>query len=62
MEPRDNHFEISGLRFHYVEWGNSDSEPMLLLHGFMGHAHIWDNVAPVFAERYMRWRTSAARD
>ena len=52
MEPRDNHLEVNGLRFHYLEWGNPDSQPMLLLHGFMGHAHVWDNVAPVFAERY----------
>ena len=52
MEPRDNHLEVSGLRLHYLEWGKPDSEPMLLLHGFMGHAHVWDNVASVFAERY----------
>lgn len=52
MEPRDNHLEVNGLRFHYLEWGKVDSEPMLLLHGFMGHAHVWDNVASAFAERY----------
>jgi pimeloyl-ACP methyl ester carboxylesterase len=52
MKPIERHREVNGLRLHYLEWGKGDSEPMLLLHGFMGHAHVWDNVASVFAERY----------
>ncbi len=52
MEPRDSHLEVNGLRLHYIEWGEADSEPILLLHGFMGHAHVWDSVAPAFAEHY----------
>jgi pimeloyl-ACP methyl ester carboxylesterase len=38
---------------HYLEWGDaSNSQVMLLLHGFRGHAHWWDFVAPWFADEY----------
>jgi pimeloyl-ACP methyl ester carboxylesterase len=38
---------------HYLEWGDSCNErAMLLLHGFRGHAHWWDFVAPWFAQDY----------
>jgi pimeloyl-ACP methyl ester carboxylesterase len=38
---------------HYLEWGDaSNSRVMLLLHGFLGHAHWWDFVAPWFASEY----------
>src|SRR5271163_1080267 len=38
---------------HYLEWGDA-SNPlvMLLLHGFLGHAHWWDFVAPWFSAEY----------
>jgi pimeloyl-ACP methyl ester carboxylesterase len=52
MEPVDRYLEVNGIRLHYLEWGTPDFEPLLLLHGFMGHAHMWDNIAPVLAERY----------
>ena len=38
---------------HYLEWGESlNPRVMLLLHGFRGHAHWWDFVAPWFAHDY----------
>ncbi len=38
---------------HYLEWGDqSNPRVMLLLHGFRGHAHWWDFVAPWFAADY----------
>lgn len=38
---------------HYLEWGDSANQRvMLLLHGFRGHAHWWDFVAPWFAHDY----------
>lgn len=52
MEPADRYLEVNGLRMHYLDWGNPHSETLLFLHGFMGHAHTWDNVVPGFAERY----------
>ena len=38
---------------HYLEWGDpANPRVMLLLHGFRGHAHWWDFVAPWFAAAY----------
>lgn len=38
---------------HYLEWGDSTNpRVLLLLHGFLGHAHWWDFIAPWFAREY----------
>jgi pimeloyl-ACP methyl ester carboxylesterase len=42
VKAEDKYAEINGLRLHYLDWGNDCKRPMLLLHGFMGHAHVWD--------------------
>ena len=40
-------------RTHYLEWGDrSNPRVLLLLHGFRGHAHWWDFIAPWFADDY----------
>jgi pimeloyl-ACP methyl ester carboxylesterase len=52
MLPKDEYQEIKGLRLHYLDWGKSGQQPMLLLHGFMAHAHVWDEFAPGFRDRY----------
>ncbi len=33
------------LRLHYVDWGNPDAPPLLLLHGGRDHCRNWDWVA-----------------
>jgi pimeloyl-ACP methyl ester carboxylesterase len=33
------------LRLHYVDWGNPDSPPLLLVHGGRDHCRNWDWVA-----------------
>jgi pimeloyl-ACP methyl ester carboxylesterase len=38
---------------HFLQWGESSNpRVLLLLHGFLGHAHWWDFVAPWFAADY----------
>jgi pimeloyl-ACP methyl ester carboxylesterase len=38
---------------HSLEWGDpANPRVMLMLHGFLGHAHWWDFVAPWFAADY----------
>lgn len=51
-EPQDRYVDINGLRMHYLDWGNRGLQPMLLLHGFSAHAHIWDTFAPSFSSHY----------
>jgi pimeloyl-ACP methyl ester carboxylesterase len=47
------HVQAAGRRLHYLEWpGPAGAPPLLLLHGFLGHAHWWDFVAPSLAENH----------
>lgn len=50
--PREHTVEARGLRFHYVEWGDPASPPMVLLHGMSAMCRIWDHFAPAFQDRY----------
>lgn len=47
-EPRDVYLEANRLRLHLLEWGAGD-RVVLLLHGYLEHAHGWDFVAPRLA-------------
>jgi pimeloyl-ACP methyl ester carboxylesterase len=48
VTPRDRFIDANRLRHHLLEW--SESGPtVLLLHGFLEHAHAWDFVAPRLA-------------
>ena len=52
VEPQDRYLEVNGLLLHYFDWGNEKEQPMVLLHGFMAHAHVWDNFALDFRSHY----------
>ena len=52
VKPEDKYVHINGLELHYLEWGNRACRPMLLLHGFMGHAHVWDAFSSEFRNEY----------
>ena len=51
-EPAEKYLDVNGIRFHYLDWGNDKLQPILLLHGFMAHAHVWDDFAQNFRTRY----------
>jgi len=51
--PRDRFVESNRLRLHMLEWGAA-GPTVLLLHGFLEHAHTWDLVAPSLAEAGFR--------
>ena len=36
---------VNGLRLHLLDWGGEGRPPLLLLHGFTGHAHAWDTLS-----------------
>ncbi|HEX2942563.1 MAG TPA: alpha/beta hydrolase [Rhodopila sp.] len=42
------------LRFHYLEWGQPDAPPVVLLHGGHQSAHSWDLVSLWLASRGFR--------
>jgi pimeloyl-ACP methyl ester carboxylesterase len=45
LMPRDRTVVVDGLKLHLLDWGGEGREPLLLLHGFTGHAHAWDTLA-----------------
>ena len=50
---RSGQLKTGDHQTHYLEWGDpANSQVMLLLHGFRGHAHWWDFIAPWFARDY----------
>ncbi len=51
-EPTSAHVEINGLRIHYLEWGDADATPMVMLHGLRAYAHWFDEFAAVVNDRY----------
>jgi len=50
---RSHYVEATGIRLHYLEWEGPPGAPaLLLLHGYLAHAHWWDFVAPWLATQY----------
>jgi len=45
LSPLDRDFSVKGLRLHVLDWGGEGRTPLLLLHGFTGHAHAWDTLS-----------------
>ncbi len=43
--PVSRHWMSRRLRLHYLDWGNPNAPPLLLLHGGADHARNWDRVA-----------------
>jgi pimeloyl-ACP methyl ester carboxylesterase len=45
LRPLDRYLAVNGLRLHLLDWGGDGRVPLLLLHGFTGHAHAWDTLS-----------------
>ena len=43
--PTSRIFFSQRLRLHYVDWGNPDAPPLLLVHGGRDHCRNWDWIA-----------------
>jgi pimeloyl-ACP methyl ester carboxylesterase len=41
---------VNGIEMYYAIYGSG--EPLILLHGGLGHADVWGNQIPAFAKRY----------
>ena len=51
-QPLDREVTVNGLRIHYLDWGGSGKQPLVLLHGIARVAHTFDHLAPHFSENY----------
>ena len=52
LRPADREVTVKGLRLHLLDWGGQGRTPLLLLHGFTGHAHAWDTLAIALQPRF----------
>ncbi len=45
MGPISNSYISQRIKLHYVDWGNPEAPPLLLIHGGRDHCRNWDWVA-----------------
>lgn len=50
--PTSHIYFSQRLRLHYLDWGNPDAPPLLLVHGNRDHCHNWDWVAQELRDEY----------
>ena len=52
VQPVDQTVSANGINLHYLDWGNTSAQPVLLVHGLRGHAHSWDDVSAALCQDY----------
>src|SRR5580692_7558610 len=52
LGPTSRIFFSQRLRLHYVDWGNPQAPPLLLLHGGRDHCRNWDWVAEALRDEH----------
>ncbi len=50
--PTSHIYFSQRMRLHYVDWGNPEAPPMLMIHGGRDHCRNWDWVAQRFRDDY----------
>src|SRR5256712_12085212 len=45
LRPNERDLAVDGRRLRLLDWGGDGRPPLLLLHGFTGHAHAWDTLS-----------------
>ncbi|AEA60171.1 alpha/beta fold hydrolase [Burkholderia gladioli] len=52
VSVREGWIESDGLKLRFVEWGDPDAAPVVMLHGLRSYAHTWEPVAAALTDRY----------
>ena len=50
--PASSFYVSQRLKLHFVDWGNEEKPPLLLIHGGKDHARSWDFVARALRSDY----------
>ena len=50
--PTSHTYYSQRMKLHYLDWGNPDAPPLLLVHGNRDHCHNWDWVAQELCDDY----------
>ena len=48
----DRFVQIGALNLHYLEWGDSNASPVVMIHGLSGNAHAFDHLVSRFLPKY----------
>lgn len=51
-DHRDDFVQVSGAEIHFMEWGSSDNPSVIMLHGNHAHAHWFQFIGGLLAEKY----------
>jgi len=52
IHPKSYFVCCNNNRFHYLEWGDQQKQPIVLLHGLGQQSHSWDLVSLSLSDRY----------
>jgi pimeloyl-ACP methyl ester carboxylesterase len=52
LRPLERDVKVNGARLRLLDWGGEGRPPVLLLHGFTGHAHAWDTLSIALQPRF----------
>jgi pimeloyl-ACP methyl ester carboxylesterase len=52
MQPQSRYVKANGINHHYLDWGNPESPPLLMLHATGLCAHAWKPVARELAPHF----------
>ena len=50
--PTSRSYFSQRLKLHYLDWGEPDSTPVLLVHGSQDHCHSWDWTSELLSKKY----------
>jgi esterase len=50
--PGECTIDLGGMNFHYLDWGNRENTPILLLHGGAQTCHTWDLCCLLLQDQY----------
>ena len=48
----DKYITVNQVKFHYRDWGNTTAPPLIILHGYTGHAWEFDQLAEALSDEY----------
>ncbi len=51
-QPAERGIDVNSLRIHYLDWGTSGKQPLILLHGIARVARTFDHLAPHYTGNF----------
>jgi len=52
VDHRDDFVQVSGAKIHFMEWGSPHNPSVIMLHGNHAHAHWFQFIGGLLAEKY----------